>query len=91
MFTSVHFPLHRFNTQNYCCAPSTICAFRSRRLASRFAAESSFAALPPAAPDAMASKLGDKDCDEAIRSDKLKWSMSEGALTGALDGAPMLA
>jgi hypothetical protein len=77
--------------QTYCRAASTICAFRSRRLASRFAAESSHAALPPAAPDAVASTLDDEDCDEAIRSDKFKRSMSEGALAGALDGAPVLA
>jgi hypothetical protein len=77
--------------KTYCRAASTICTFHSRSLASRFAAESSHAGLPPAAPNAMTSKLDDEDWGEALRSDKFKRSMSEGALAGAPDDAPMLA
>jgi hypothetical protein len=63
-----------YETRNtYCRAASTICAFRSFKLASRFAAESSHLAFPPAASSDTGAASG------VTRSSRRKRLIREGA------------
>ena len=80
----------RENRKAHCRAARTICALRSRKLASRFSAESSHTARPPASSGAGSAASALASGSAATRSSRRKREMSVSGLRFA-DGAVVVA